>query len=193
YDYIRELYNTQSALQNESAQENAKLYAPQLREQLSENQAAVIAQTNPSRALKVVIEGWKGNMIEDNKEIVKVGEPLMSQRGISRISSMLIPFISDPIRFGNLERKEVREIALQTVNDITQDIGLNWREYGIKEPTTRDIIIDSCLALILITLTRSEEQGEKNWLSKITLENVSGQSKLNPRREKSWADKYLKL
>lgn len=192
----RDLYQLQldgqRELQAQSSEEQSRLYAPQLKEQIAESQAAVIAQTNPSRALKVIVEGFRGNMIDEAGEIVKIGYPLMNERGIARVASMLIPFISDPIRFGNLGGREVRDIALQTINDITVDVGLNWREYGIKYSTTRDIIIDSCLALILITLTRSEEQGEKNWLGRVIVESISGGPK--PQRKKeSWYDKYLKL
>jgi hypothetical protein len=89
---------------------------------------------------------------------------------------MLIPLINDPIRFGDISAQEVRAIALQTSNDITEDIGLNWRMYGISDPAHKDIIINSLVTLILITLTRSEEGGEKSFLSKVVLESVgSGQ------------------
>jgi len=192
YDYLNEQYNTQSKLQNEASQEQAKLYAPQLKEQIAEAQAAIISQTNPSRAIKVIVEGFRGNMIDENGDVIKIGFPLMNEKGIARVSSMLIPFISDPIRFGKIKATEVRHIALKTVNDITQDIGLNWREYGITEPTNRDIILDACLALILITLTRSEEQSEKNWLGRIVLESVQG-NKQPQRKKESFIEKFLKI
>src|SRR5690554_245911 len=119
-DFLREQIQGQKELQEEASQSQAQLYAPQLREQLAETQAAVIAQTNPSRALKVILEGFRGNMIDEHGEIVKLGEPIMNEKGIAKVASMLIPFVNDPIRFGNIQGKEVRSAALQISNDITK-------------------------------------------------------------------------
>ncbi len=175
-------YNMQSNLQDESAQSQAKLYAPQLKEQMQETQAAVIAQTNPAKSLKTILEGFKGNMMDENGKVEKIGEPIMNSLGIAKIASILIPFISDPIRFGNIGKTEVRKITLQVTDDITENIGINWRAYGIPDASTKDLIVDALLTLILITLTRSEEQGEKNWLGKVVLESVS---QVRPQPKKS--------
>lgn len=184
--------DNQSFLQREQSDAQSQLYAPQLKEQMAEAQAAIIAQTNPSKALKVILEGFRGNMVNKNGDTEKIGYAIMNEKGISRVATMLIPFVNDPIRFGNIDRKEVRGIALQAVDDISLDIGLNWRSYGIKEASSRDLVINSLMALILITLTRSEEQGEKKWLGKVILESVHGQQSLPKKKESSW-EKYFKL
>jgi len=180
----------QSRLQQEAAEAQARQFAPQLREQIAEAQAAVIAQTNPARALKIILEGFKGNMQNELGEWEMIGSPLMNTKGIGRIASMLIPFINDPIRFGHIKESEVREISLQIADDITEDIGLNWREYGILDPSTKDIIVDSLITLIFITLTRSEGGGEKNFLSRVILESVGSQQK---RKQESTWSKYFSL
>lgn len=182
--------DNQSRLQQEASDAQIRQVAPQLREQLAEAQAAVIVQTNPARALKVILEGFKGKMQNEHGEFEEVGFPLMNQKGIARIASMLIPFINDPIRFGDIKYGEVRDISLQIANDITEDIGLNWREYGILDPSTKDIIVDALITLIFITLTRSEGGGEKHFLSRIILESVGGQQK--KKQESTWS-KYFKL
>ena len=131
-------------------------------------------------------------MINEDGEIEKIGIPIMNEQGIGRVSSMLIPFINDPIRFGNISEDEVRSLTLKIVNDITIDIGINWREYGIVNSSSKDIIIDSLMTLIFITLTRSEEQGEKNFLSKVVLESLGAGNKKPTKKESTW-EKYLKL
>lgn len=185
-------YNSQSRLQKEGMEGQGRLVAPQLREQMAEAQAAVIAQTNPARALKIILEGFRGKMEDEYGEFKTVGYPLMNEKGIARIASMLIPFINDPTRFGDISRQEVRDLALRISDDITEDIGLKWREYGIKDPTTKDIIVDSLMSLIFLTLTRSEEGGEKNFLSKVILESVGGKQDKKRKEESAWK-KYFKL
>jgi hypothetical protein len=184
-------YDSQSDLQEQQADMQGKLVAPQLKQQIAEAQAAVIAQTNPARALKIILEGFRGKMENEYGDFEVVGQPLMNERGLARIASMLIPFINDPIRFGNISEKEVRDISLQVADDITEDIGLNWREYGIKDPSTKDLIIDALITLIFITLTRSEGQGEKNFLSKVILESLGG-GKQTKKEDSGWK-KYFKL
>ena len=179
-------------LQNELSESHGRLVAPQLREQIVEAQAAIIAQTNPAKALKIILEGLKGNMVNEYGEIEKIGSPMINQIGISKIASMLIPFVNDPIRFGKISGVEVRQLSLQIINDITEDIGLNWRDYGISNPSTKDIIIDSCLALVFITLTRSEEADEKRFLSRVILESLGTKSPNRREDSGSWISK-LKL
>jgi len=191
-DMMRKQFDYQSDMQNEAGEQQQRLYAPQLREQLAETQAAVIAQTNPIKALKVLVEGFRGNIINEDNEIERIGEPVMSEFGVSRMSTIIIPFISDPIRFGNISGTEVRSMALQIVNDLTVELGIHWREFGIKHPAAKDLIIDSLMALIFITLTRSEEGNEKNFLSRVVLESI-GNNKKQQRGAESWWAKHLKL
>ena len=184
-------YDSQSNLQREAGETQQQLSAPQLREQLAESQAAVIAQTNPAKSLKIILEGFKGNMENEYGEFERIGEPLLNDKGIARVASMLIPFINDPIRFGDISKGEVRDLALTIADDITEDIGLNWREYGILDPSTKDIVIDSIMALIFITLTRSEEGGEKRFLSKVIIESI-GSAQKQKKKESTW-EKYFKV
>jgi len=192
YNMFADNLNAQDQMQRNAAEAQNKIYAPQLKDQLNEMQAAVIAQTNPAKALRVILEGFRGNIINEDGEIQKIGEPLLNDEGIARLASMLMPIINDPIRFGNIEKKEVRNITLQYIDDISEDIGLNWRSYGIKHTGIKNIIIDCLLALILITLTRSELQNEKNWLGRIVLENISVGKPLMQKKESLW-EKYFKL
>lgn len=181
-DYFEAQLEGNKEMQREGIVEQQKQYAPQMREQIAEAQAAIIAQTNPAKSLRIILNGFKGYMYNEEGEFEKFGDPVMNDYGISRVSSILIPFINDAIRFGNISEGEVRDIALQTIDDITEEIGLNWREFGIISIPVKNLIVDSLLALILITLTRSEEQGEKNWLGKVVLESINAQGSQKKKR-----------
>jgi hypothetical protein len=193
-DMMREQYERQGELQRMGAEEQRKNYAPDLKERISETQAAVIQQTNPAKAIKAVVASFEGKIINEYGEETKMGEPLMNKYGISRISSYLIPIVNDINRFGNISKKEVRALTQQIIDDITDDIGFNWREYGIKNNSAKDIIVDSCLTLTLITLTRSEEGGEKSWLAKVVIESLSSApGKQTKKKGESTWEKYFKL
>lgn len=178
YDLFKRQAEEQRSLQREGismqGEEQARLYAPQLKEQMAEAQAAVIAQTNPARALKIVIRGFKGEILNQDGEFEKLGVAIMNDEGTTKIASILIPFINDPMRFGNIREAEAKRIALQIVDDITTEVGINWREYGIRDPSYKDLVVDSCLALVFLTISRSVEGDEKKFLSRILLESVSG-------------------
>jgi hypothetical protein len=183
----------QEDLQRQGSDESRKSFAPDLRERIQETQAAVIAQTNPARALRAIVSSFRGVMINEYDEEEKIGEPLMNEKGISRITSYLIPIVNDATRFGNVSGTEVRKMTLQICNDITEDIGFNWREYGIRNSSSKDLIVDVCIALVLLTLTRSEEQGEKNWLSRVILESVTANNGGQRPKKESFFSKHFKL
>jgi hypothetical protein len=186
-DYLKEQFESQRRLQDDQIDSQQRVYAPQLKEQIAEAQAAVIAQTNPAKALKIIIRGFQGFMIDEDGEEKKIGSPLMNDLGISKISSYLIPFINDPARLGNIKEQEARSMTLRIVDDITIDVGINWREYGITSPTIKDIIVDSCLMLVLVTLSRSVEGKEKRFLSSIIVESLS--QRQQEKKKENWLDK----
>lgn len=191
-DLMREQFEQQRELENMKTESSEKMYAPQLKQQIADTQAAVIAQTNPAIALKTILKGWEGYIVNEDGEYELVGEPIMNKTGIQRLASFLTPYINDPMRFGNIREDEVRKIVKQIADDVTEDIGFNWREYAIRNQSTKDLIIDAVIVLIWVTLTRSEGQGEKNWLSKIVLESLSGNGNQTKKRESTW-EKYFKL
>lgn len=177
-DFFNRQMDEQRSLQREgismSGEQQERLYAPQLKEQIAEVQAAVIAQTNPSRSLKIILRGLNGEILNENNEYETMGEPIMNKKGITKMASILIPFVNDAMRFGNIREAEAKRISLQIVDDITTEVGINWREYGIRDPSYKDLVVDTCLGLIVVTLSRSVEGDDKRFLSRVLLESVSG-------------------
>ena len=86
-------------LQDEMGDRQDRIVAPQLREHIAETQAAIIAQTNPSRALKIILNSFRGYILNEENEYEQIGASVMNENGIGRIASILIPFINDPVRF----------------------------------------------------------------------------------------------
>lgn len=187
-DYLRAQMNEQSNLQNEMGDQQTRLYAPQLKEQVDEMKAAVIAQTNPAKALKVLIAGFRGKFINEDNETEQIGDPIMNEEGISKITTSISPYLSDPARFGTVPKEQVRSTTLTIINHLTVYIGINWRRYGMADPSMRDIVLDMLRTLIFFTLTRSEEGNEKNWLGKIVIESIGNQKKPTNKGGGTWAE-----
>lgn len=198
-DLYKMQYADQRDMQREGiamqGEQQERMYAPQLKESIMENQAAMIAQTNPARALKIIIEGFRGNIQNKDGEFERLGMAIMNDKGITKVASLLIPFINDPMRLGNIREAQAKSMGLQIVDDISTEVGINWREYGIRDPSFKDIVVDSCLALVVVTLSRSVEGDDKRFLSRVVLESVNG-GKL-PEKSKGgdsgWLSKMLKL
>lgn len=185
-------HDSQVALQEQANQAQQVQYAPQLREAMAESQAAVIAQTDPTKALKAVLEGFKGNAQNEHGEFVEFGTPLMNQKGLSTVASFLTPIMNDSTRFGDIPAREVRDMTEDIVNQITEDLGLNWKEYGISDISKVNIIIADLIPIVRITLSRSEEGGERQFLSKVVLESI-GAAKQQKKKESGWLKNMFSL
>ena len=56
--------------------------------------------------------------------------------------------------------------------------------------TDLDTINDAVLVNIYLALKRVQGQNEKNWLSKISIENISGSSRMPMKKKESFWDKF---
>jgi hypothetical protein len=188
--YTSEIYDQgkiQEALIEKQGEEQQKLYLPQLQQQIQENQAAVISQTDPKKDVYELLMEFRG-MEEVNGDIKQIREPLMNEIGLKRISQILRPLMINTIRFTRLKERTIKNFTFQIVDDLTYDIGENWREYNINDRSACDHIINAIAILVFSMLSRAEDQNEKNWAGKIVFENLSP-GKLN-RKESSWLEKF---
>lgn len=181
-------FKMQEALQEQAGDNQMKPYAPQLQQDIAQNQAVVISETDPKKDIKDLLLEFRG-LEEKNGEIKRVREPLMNDIGINRISSILRPLMINTIRFTRLKEKIIKNFTLQILDDLTIDLGTNWKEYDIRDRSACDHIVDSVAILVFSMLSRSEDQNEKNWLGRISFENVSGGRPNQPKKE-SWLDKF---
>lgn len=182
-------YLMQKDLQQQQADSQTTLYAPQLQEQIAQNQAVVIAETDPRKDIMDLIREFRG-LEEINGEYKQTRDSIMNEKGINRITQILRPMMINTIRFTRLREKMINNFTKQILNDLTTDLGLNWREYGIKDRSACDHVVDSVAVLIFSMLSRSEDQNEKNWIGKISFENVSPQTHLNRPKKESWIDRF---
>lgn len=177
-------YMAHKSLQQDMANTQTSLAAPQIRMQQEEQRAILVEQTDPKRAIREVLLTLAN--IEENTEtgeLVQLGDPLMNKAGIDMARIFLRGIVHQHTTLSNLDEKFIDKLIVKLNDDLTDDLSLNWKEYGIKQKTHLDIISDLLLINAYNALRRAANQNEKNFLKGITIETVSS-NPYNPKQKK---------
>lgn len=184
-----EQYRMQAALTERQGDNQQKLYAPQIQEQIAQAQAVVIAQTDPIKVLKEIQLRMNGKIKNSDGEEEQLWEPVMNQKGIGRMMFLLNSVLNDSTRLASTKEDKTSKIMIQFSNDVTRDLANHWREYGIMDMSMCDFIVNSMILPALLVLTRSEDRNEKNWLGRVSFENINPASQYK-KEKSSWIEKF---
>jgi len=183
-----ENYKMQEQLQQQHDDAQNSMYAPQLQEQVQQVQAVLVEQTNPKTVVEMVMLRLRGLQKDSEGRLVKVAEPKMNKEGIDNVWFILDSHINQNIILSNVEIKEIQSIMEAIQEDLVDDLALNWKRYGITKKTDLDTINNSILVNIYLALKRAQGQNEKNWLGKISVEQISGRGGMvAPKKESFWS------
>lgn len=186
----QENYEAQSELNRQQIEGQQEVYAPQMFERVQQAQAVLVEQTNPKKIVEMVMLRLRGKELMPNGTEVIISEPKMNKKGIEKVSFILSSHINQNIILSHLEPEQIAQIMNSLSEDLVDNLALNWREYDIKDMTDLDDINNSILINIFATLKRAEGQNEKNWLGKISIEQISGMPRFSkPKKEGFW-DKF---
>jgi len=183
-------FKAQEALQQQNLDANSTMYAPQLQEQMQQNQAVLVEQTNPKKIVHDILLRLRGKEEKLDGTLVTVSAPKMNQEGIENVWFVLESHINQNTILSHLDKNEIRNIMDSLSDDLVDDLSLNWKKYGIEKKTDLDTINNSIIVNIYLALKRAEGQNEKNWLSKISVENISSASRMPSRKKESFWDKF---
>ena len=183
-----EQYQMQGMLQQQQIDAQSAMYAPQLQEQVQQVQAVLVEQTNPKKVVEMIMLRLRGLQKDNEGRLVKVAEPKMNKEGIDNIWFMLDSHINQNIILSNVDIKEIQSIMSSIQEDLVDDLALNWKRYGITKKTDLDTINNSILVNIYLALKRAQGQNEKNWLGKISVEQISGRGgMIAPKKDSFWS------
>jgi len=183
-----EHYAMQQSLEQGKVDSQSPYMAPQMAEQVQQQQAILVEQTNPKRVVREIILRLRGLDEKPDGTLVQVAEPKMNKDGIDNVWFHLDSFINDNIRFSHLDKREIARLMDILQNDVVDDIALNWRQYGITKKSDLDVINNSLLINVFAMLKRAEGQNEKNWIGKISVESISSSPRLSsPKKEGFWS------
>ncbi len=169
----REQYEMQGAIQQNTADTQRSLYAPETYEKVHQTQAVLVEQTNPSKLVQDILLRLQGKSRDSHGRLIQVSEPKVNQAGISDIWFVLDSHINDNTRLSRLDSYEIGNIMDSLSRDLVKTIALKWKVYGIANKADLDLINDSILLNIFLILKRAQGQNEKNWLGKISVENIN--------------------
>jgi len=185
-----EHYQMQEALQQQQLDTQQGMNAPVMQEQMQQAQAILVEQTNPKKIVRDIILRLQGFEEKSDGSKVKIADPKLNKEGIDNIWYILDSHINQNIILSHLVSREIAKIMDSLQNDLVDDLMLNWKEYGITKKTDLDTINNSILVNIYLALKRAEGQNEKNWLGKISVENISNNSRLSPTKQDTFLSKF---
>jgi len=174
-----EQYEAQRAMQQPQVDAQQNMSSPQIYDQIQQAQSILVEQTNPKKVVDDIILRLRGIRRNPNGTEVQVATPKLNKKGIETMWFILDSHINQNVILSHLEAQEIENIMESVGNDLVDNLSLNWEGYGIESKTDLDDINNAVLSNIFFALKRAEGQNEKNWLGKISVENISSSPKLS--------------
>lgn len=178
-----EHYKAQESLTQQQIDSQSAMYAPQVYEQMQQQQAVLVEQTNPSKNVDKIMMVLKGIREDKYGNIKRVYPAKLNNTGLYAIEFWLNGLISNEIRFSTLDEKTIKQMMNSISDDLVDELRLNCYKWGIKNKTDLDSINDIILINIYACLKRAEGSGEKNWIGKISVENIGRSNLPQPKKE----------
>jgi len=185
-----EQFEAQQSLQAQGIEGQQTVYAPQMHEQVQQAQAILVEQTNPRKVVEEIMLRLRGVKKNPDGTETRIGDAKMNEIGIKEIWFKLDSFINQNVILSHLDKGEISKLMDFLSKSLILDLQLNWREYGITKKTDLDAINDTVLLNIYMALKRAEGQGEKNWLGKISVEQISSTPRFSGAKKDSFWSKF---
>jgi hypothetical protein len=183
-------FQAQDALQQKQLDAQMSPYAPQMMEQMQQAQAVLVSQTNPRQIVREIILRIKGLEEKPDGRVLRVSPAKLNKKGIDDISFILDSHINDNVRLSHVDDPQIAKIMNAVQEDLVDKLALNWKIYDVEDKTDLDAINDCVLINIFLVLNRAREQNEKNWLGKISVENIGGGGRFPSMKKESFWSKF---
>jgi len=190
---IAEQYQAQANMQREGIEAQSAQVAPQMFEQVQQAQAVLVEQTNPKKVIEnivLLLQGLRKLPGGKTEKLSKYSKPKMNEKGIEKIAFILASHINQNVILSHLDSNQIGNIMKSVSEDLVDNLALNWKEYGIIDKTDLDDINNSVLVNIYMALKRAEGQNEKNWLGKISIEQISGMPRMPKQNKEGFWKKF---
>jgi len=187
---LAQQYQAQSALQQQGIEAEMGTQAPYMLQNQQTVQAALLEQLNPNRVIEEIKRTLKGQTIDEEGKIIQEGEPLMNDFGIGRIISLLRSVVNINTTISALEENQIKSIAINLMDNVIDDLTLNWRVYGIKNESDRDTVHNIILNMVYPALMRCKRGGERGFLGRTTVESINTAPRFNPQKKEGFWSRF---
>jgi len=138
---------------------NEKPYLPQG----NPNSGNMIEMTDPEIQLTRLEYHFRGYIPDDSGNFVKKYEPIINDKGINKVMSLLRS-VTNPITFmTNLEETDVENHTMYFADALIKMLMINKREFEINNDSDRTAIVVSCVSLARMSLRRGLKEGERRF------------------------------
>ena len=185
-----EHYQAQGEIQRQASETQNMPMAPQMMEQVQQSQAVLVEQTNPNKIVEAIMLRLRGRRKMDDGTEEEMGKPKMNEKGVEAMWFILDSHINQNIILSRLEPEQIGKIMDYLQMDLVDKLSLNMKEYGITDKTDLDDINNSVLVNIFMALKRAEGQNEKNWLSKISVEQITNAPRMPGKKSEGFWSKF---
>ena len=189
-DPMQEQYKMQSALQKEGIEGEMGAQAPYMLQQQQTIQAALLEQLNPERTIKEIRLTLKGQREDEEGRIVKEGDSLMNDKGIGNIILSIKSVVNTNTVMSALKEVTIKKMMIDLMDDIIDDLTLNWKEYGIKNENDRDRVEGCVKRMVYPALMRSCEGGERRFLGRTTVKSINTAPRFQSQKKENFWSKF---
>lgn len=180
----------QQTLQQQQIAAQMGMQGMQMYNDMQGNQAMLVQQTNPNKIIDEMLLQLKGKRRKEDGSIENMSDPILNDYGIQRAWFYASAIVNQGTTLSHLEEGEAGKITVDYGRGLIDELTLDWKQWGIKEKSWLDSIADTILIRCFLALRRAEGQNEKNWLGKITFENLNNAPKIQQPKKENWLSKF---
>lgn len=126
--------------------------------------SSIILLTNPENAVFKVECKFRNIKVDDEGKVVRLGDPLMNDYGISQVIGMIESAVNESTVWAWLEdRPEVDNIRNFFADTLARDLMRNRVVYNISDESARDRIFMESVIFVHLCLKRAFKQGERGF------------------------------
>ena len=123
---------------------------------------SIVLLTNPSDELRSLELGLRG-LMEVGDEVKVVGTPLLNDRGVCSVISLVRSCVNQNTVLSNLDEMHIINLVLNMGDTLIKDLMFNKVEYGVCNPSARDRVHTMSITNAFVCMRRPFEEGERRF------------------------------
>lgn len=134
--------------------------------------SGILSLTNPEGEIYKLQLSLRNQWMDERGQITSLGTPLMTDQGINRVIGFVQSIVNSNTIMSNYKDDQIAKIILFNYDVFTQDLIFSKDNFGIQGDmeSIRNLIINTTFNLVMASIHRAKDQGEKGFLSKSTQE-----------------------
>jgi len=190
-DGLSRQFEMENSLQRQRIDADQAQSAAYMLNNQHEIQAALIEQITPRKVVEDIRMKLEGKRINSEGVLEEVSDPLMNKMGISKMIVLVESVVNiNTIMSAFSDETKINSIMIDLMDKIIDDLTLNWKRYGIKSKADLDRIEGIIKYMSYPTLLRALYGGERRFLGKVTVENISNAPRPSEQKKDGFLSRF---